>query len=125
MLGVVQSTLRRWELEGKLMPERTKSDQRRYSCHTLRSNCSIHKSSKMKQATVVIKLRLNPDEATKRACLDNQSRACHACTFVIFQGIEPHIRQWTCPSCLAHHNRDENAASNGLRKFLRNLSIKR
>jgi putative transposase len=30
----------------------------------------------MKQVTVVIKLRLNPDELT-RACLDDQSRACN------------------------------------------------
>ena len=32
-LGVSISTLRRWEVEGKLIPERTKGGQRRYSYH--------------------------------------------------------------------------------------------
>ena len=35
-IGVSQSTLRRWEQEGKLMPDmRTKGGQRRYSLETL------------------------------------------------------------------------------------------
>jgi putative resolvase len=38
MLGVATSTLRRWELEGKLIPERTKGGQRRYNAHALRPN---------------------------------------------------------------------------------------
>jgi putative resolvase len=38
MLGVATLTLRRWELEGKLIPERTKGGQRRYNSHALRPN---------------------------------------------------------------------------------------
>lgn len=34
-LGVSVSTLRRWEKEGKLVPERTPSGHRRYDLHTL------------------------------------------------------------------------------------------
>ena len=37
LLGVVESTLRRWEEEGRLMPdERTKGNQRRYKLSSLR-----------------------------------------------------------------------------------------
>jgi putative transposase len=57
-------------------------------------------------------------------CEKGTTRTCHACNFVVDKGIAPHIRQWTCPSCKAHHIRDENVACNGLRKVLRNLLIK-
>ena len=37
LLGVAQSTLRRWEEEGKLIPDaRTKGNQRRYKLSSLR-----------------------------------------------------------------------------------------
>ena len=36
-LGVSISTLRRWEVEGKLIPERTKGGQRRYSIEQIMS----------------------------------------------------------------------------------------
>lgn len=49
------------------------------------------------------------------------TRTCHACGFVMKDGIHPAIRQWTCPSCTINHLRDENAACNGLIKILRNL----
>ena len=34
-LGVAVSTLRRWEYEGKLIPQRTRGNQRRYSAEQL------------------------------------------------------------------------------------------
>ena len=34
-LGVAVSTLRRWEYEGKLIPQRTQGNQRRYSAEQL------------------------------------------------------------------------------------------
>ncbi|MBA3954112.1 transposase [Candidatus Dependentiae bacterium] len=52
------------------------------------------------------------------------TRTCHACEFIVPNGLAPHVRQWTCPSCSAQHIRDENAACNGLRKTLRDLSLK-
>ncbi len=52
------------------------------------------------------------------------TRTCHACEFIVPNGLALHVRQWTCPSCSAHHIRDENAACNGLRKTLRDLSLK-
>jgi len=49
------------------------------------------------------------------------TRTCHACGFVMENGIHPSIRQWTCPGCALLHLRDENAASNGFKMILRNL----
>ncbi|WP_209316265.1 MerR family transcriptional regulator [Haematospirillum jordaniae] len=37
LLGVSVSTLRRWEREGKLLPERTASGHRRYALSRLQS----------------------------------------------------------------------------------------
>lgn len=39
-LGVSVSTLRRWEIDGKLVPERTKGQQRRYAISLLAPNLS-------------------------------------------------------------------------------------
>ena len=50
------------------------------------------------------------------------TRTCHCCSFVWPEGLCPSIRQWECPGCQAIHHRDENAAMNGLRKILRDLS---
>ncbi|MBA3954937.1 transposase [Candidatus Dependentiae bacterium] len=52
------------------------------------------------------------------------TRTCHACNFIVPNGLAPHVRQWTCPSCLAQHIRDENATYNGLRKTLQDLLLK-
>lgn len=49
------------------------------------------------------------------------TRTCHACGFIMQNGLAPSIRQWTCPGCALEHIRDENAACNGLKKILRNL----
>lgn len=49
------------------------------------------------------------------------TRTCHACEFVMEEGIHPSVRQWTCPGCAIVHLRDENAARNGMIKILRNL----
>jgi putative transposase len=49
------------------------------------------------------------------------TRTCHACLHVMDGGLDPSIRQWTCPGCTTNHLRDENAACNGLIKILRNV----
>jgi putative transposase len=47
---------------------------------------------------------------------------CHACRYVHDKGLSPSIRRWTCPVCQTEHIRDENAAINGLRRVVRDLS---
>jgi len=47
------------------------------------------------------------------------TRTCSACCHVLEGGIGPDVRAWWCPGCGAHHRRDENAAQNGLQRFLR------
>jgi len=49
------------------------------------------------------------------------TRTCHHCHYVVDEGIKPNIRMWACPTCKTIHNRDENAALNGLKKVLRDL----
>ena len=52
------------------------------------------------------------------------TRTCHHCLHVQENGIHVSLRQWQCPECQTVHIRDENAAINGLRKVLRDLSQK-
>ena len=49
------------------------------------------------------------------------TRTCSCCQFVVDGGLDPSIREWTCPSCGVFHLRDENAACNGFKLVLRNL----
>lgn len=49
------------------------------------------------------------------------TRTCRHCGFVEENGIHPSIRSWQCPKCKAVHDRDENAAMNGLNRVLRDL----
>jgi len=46
------------------------------------------------------------------------TRTCADCGHVVAGGLDPSVRAWTCPTCQASHDRDENAARNGLRKLL-------
>ena len=39
------------------------------------------------------------------------SKRCHACGFVN-ESLPLSIREWDCPECKAHHDRDINAAKN-------------
>jgi putative transposase len=50
------------------------------------------------------------------------TRTCHCCEVSLNEGLCPSIRNWECPNCQATHIRDENAAINGLRKILRDLT---
>lgn len=52
------------------------------------------------------------------------TRTCHHCLHIEEQGIPVALRQWQCVQCQTLHIRDENAAMNGLRKILRDLSQK-
>jgi putative transposase len=47
------------------------------------------------------------------------TRTCADCGHVVEGGLDPTIRAWTCPACGQSHDRDENAARNGLHKLLR------
>ncbi len=51
------------------------------------------------------------------------TRTCHECGYLVEGGLNPSIREWTCPNkdCLAHHDRDENSARNGLRRVLESI----
>lgn len=50
------------------------------------------------------------------------TRTCSRCHAVIEGGLHPKIRMWQCLECQTLHNRDENAAVNGLSKVLRELA---
>ena len=52
------------------------------------------------------------------------TRTCSHCLRIEERGIPVSLRQWQCPQCKTVHIRDENAAINGLRKILRDLSAK-
>jgi len=52
------------------------------------------------------------------------TRTCSHCLRIEECGIPVSLRQWQCPQCKTVHIRDENAAINGLRKILRDLSPK-
>lgn len=50
------------------------------------------------------------------------TRTCHKCCHIMEGGLHPSIRTWSCPSCSITHDRDENAASNGLIRLSRELN---
>ena len=50
------------------------------------------------------------------------TQICNECSFVVGK-LDESIREWTCPNCGAHHNRDHNAAKNILREGTSSLGI--
>lgn len=49
------------------------------------------------------------------------SMTCHCCGNVLTKKLATSIREWTCPKCGAHHDRDVNAAKNILKRGLTQL----
>ncbi|MFM6457132.1 MAG: RNA-guided endonuclease InsQ/TnpB family protein, partial [Planktothrix sp.] len=49
------------------------------------------------------------------------TKLCHCCQFKN-NSLNLSIREWVCPSCQTHHDRDENAARNIREEGIRILS---
>jgi len=50
------------------------------------------------------------------------TQICSTCMHVVGK-LDESIREWTCPNCKTHHNRDHNAAKNILREGTSSLGI--
>jgi hypothetical protein len=49
------------------------------------------------------------------------SKTCHNCQFVI-DNLPLKVREWNCPNCHQHHDRDVNAAKNIKEKGMKDMS---
>lgn len=49
------------------------------------------------------------------------TRTCNNCLHILPEGLNPSIRQWSCPECYLVHLRDENSAINGFKKIVKDL----
>ena len=50
------------------------------------------------------------------------SQLCHVCGFQNDVTKDLSVREWDCPKCGSHHNRDKNAAIN-IREEVRRMSV--
>ncbi|WP_352413681.1 RNA-guided endonuclease TnpB family protein [Thermus sp.] len=77
------------------------------------------------RALLEAKAKLRGVRLVKVNRFEPSSKMCHACGHVLKvrpSGVTTElplsVRDWTCPNCGAHHDRDENAAKNLLRSAL-------
>jgi putative transposase len=68
------------------------------------------------------KAQWNEKEVVKIDRFFPSSKTCNCCGF-INQGLNLSMREWTCPSCKTHLDRDLNASINILREGYKQISL--
>ena len=73
-------------------------------------------------AMISYKAEWNDKKVVKIGRFEPSSQTCHVCGHINKQTKDLSVREWKCPACHAHHDRDVNAARNILRIGLNNTS---
>lgn len=102
----------------KEMYETKKESMNKFACNNkVISDCDWYELTRQ----LTYKADWNNRQYIKIGRFVPSSQTCSCCGFINVETKDLSVREWTCPKCGVHHDRDINAAKNILNEGLRLL----